>query len=129
MTINEKGRAPGKYATLKTHYADDSKPLPPYSAKLFKARLNGRVPAKTGFGQIAVQLGWWRTASAGLPRIVIPDGQGYRLDFLAGLDVLLIDEGDYHLETVIEQIKATKPRRWDVVHLTDEGFAWGDKSC
>ena len=87
------------------------------------------MPYKTGFGQIAVQLDWGRSASAGLPKIVIPDEQGYRLDFLAGLDVLLVDEGDYHLEAVIEQIKSAKPRRLDVVHLTDEGFSWGDKSC
>lgn len=103
--------------------------LPPYARRLADARYQGLVPRRTGFGQVCVQLDWGRSASAGLPRIVIPDDQGYRLDFLTGLDVLLIDEGDYHLETVIKQIVAAKPRRWDVVHLSDEGFFWGAGSC
>ncbi len=65
---------------------------PAYAKELVAARKQGLVPARGGFGHIAVTLGWQDKRTGGLPRLVVPDDMAVEevdLTCLAGLSVLL----------------------------------------
>ena len=75
--------------------------------------LAGRRPVMFG-GGIVVSLDW--QLGTGWCRIVLPpdtDPATYDLDFLAGLDILLVyrpDHPDWHREAAIAAVRAARPR-------------------
>ncbi|HLX30770.1 MAG TPA: hypothetical protein VKV24_20020 [Casimicrobiaceae bacterium] len=88
------------------------RPLPPYGREILEMLRRGLRPAIPD-GTIVVSLDWNLGTAWG--RIVLPkdhDPRGYYLDFLAGLDVLIVYRRGHpaeHVAAAIEAVNAARP--------------------